>query len=67
MVIVFVYTVNELIDSILQLEESYVAKVNPLFGMPLYGFLNPVTSKPNVVPAVLAALFVIVSILVVVS
>lgn len=31
--------------------------LNPVFGIPLYGFLKPVTSKPIVAPAVLAALF----------
>ena len=62
-----VYTVRELIDSILQLEASYVAKLNPVFGTPLYGFLKPVTSKPNVEPAVLAAVLVTVRILVVES
>lgn len=32
---VFVWTVSELYVSILQPEESYVAKLNPLFGTPL--------------------------------
>ena len=60
-------TVKELIVSIVHPREFYVEMLNPVFGLALYGFTNVVAENLNVVPAVLAAEFVTVRTLVVVS